>query len=210
MSGLTDVVDRPSIGGFGHIKRFRDPRLGRVSAKILPGEFYVTTSPDEVITTVLGSCVAACIWDPEVRIGGMNHFMIPDPGEGAETGDRAAAGRYGVFAMDLLVDTILTNGGRRTHLRVKLAGGGHVISSPTAVGSSNVRFAHRYLDDEGLPLVAEHVEGLNARRLVFEPLTGRTRVLELSTGDHGAVVRGEREYAATLATAAPVGSVELF
>lgn len=204
-------VPPPPLPGFAHVKRYFDPRLRKVSAKILPGEFYVTTA-DEVVTTILGSCVSACVWDPAAGIGGMNHFMIPNVDHRQETDsvDSPEAGRYGVFAMELLINTILKHGGDRSRLLVKVSGGGHVVRSATTIGHKNVEFARRYLADEGLQVVGEHVEGLHARRLVFHPLTGRTKVLELSTREQGSVVRREEDYASVIRRSDNSGDIELF
>lgn len=202
-------VGPPPLAEFGHIKRYHDPKLAMTAAKILPGEYYVTTG-DELITTVLGSCVSACVWDPEAGVGGMNHFMLPDGQRGPDRAGGAEA-RYGIFAMEFLINTILKHGGARSRLRTKLAGGGQVVRSPTAVGRENVAFARAYLADEGLPLVGEHVEGVSARRLVFHPLSGRTQVLELSPTEQGDVADQEQQYASTIVShAPPCGDVELF
>jgi chemotaxis protein CheD len=197
-----------SLAEFHSIQRFIDPKLGAVTAKILPGEYYVTTA-DELVTTVLGSCVAACIWDPEAGIGGMNHFMIPNGGV-ATGGVGAEAARYGMFAMELLINAILKNGGERDRLLVKLAGGGNVLRSSILVGSENVRFALDYVQAEGLEMVGSHLEGRHARRVLFHPLTGHCRVLELPVVEEEPVQQREREYADAVAGTAGAGSVELF
>lgn len=201
----------PSIAGFEHVKRYVDPRNGRVVAKILPGEFYVTNDPDEVIATVLGSCVAACIWDPEAGIGGMNHFMLAARAGSSPAPDQdPASARYGIFAMEFLINTILAWGGRRSRLRVKLAGGGNVIASSTMIGTNNVRFARQYLEQEGLNLVSAHVEGTSARRLLFHPASGKARVMTMSESAEMPVARREQVYASTIEVAMPTGEVELF
>ncbi|MDG2113350.1 MAG: chemoreceptor glutamine deamidase CheD [Actinomycetota bacterium] len=200
----------PSLEGFEHVQRFHDPRLGKISSQILPGEHYVTFA-DELVTTVLGSCVAACVWDPVAGIGGMNHFMIPTADHRGDEGVATAAdsGRYGVFAMELLVNTILKYGGERARLLVKLVGGGHVVSSGTPVGWANVTFARDYVANEGFRLVGEHVGGVHARRVVFHPLSGRSKVVEVSTSDPVGVSERERSYVAAMSRST-TGSVEIF
>lgn len=218
--GATDptrsAIRPPSLTGFDHVTRFHDPRRHTISAKILPGEYYVTTD-DELITTVLGSCVSACVWDPEAAIGGMNHFMLPEGG--GRSADGAAAGgpglepaRYGIYAMEFLINTVLANGGARSRLRVKLAGGGQVVPSATAIGETNVEFARHYVRREGLDLVGEHLGGPNARRLLFRPRSGQTSVLELSTDERREVVDREQRYASSVNRGGrqASGSVELF
>lgn len=185
------------VPGFDHINRYYDPRIGSVVNKILPGEYYVTTG-DEAITTVLGSCVAACVWDPAAGVGGMNHFMIPE-GSDAE-GSPIGPGRYGLFAMEFLINTVLGHGGRRANLQVKLAGGGHVVGSATDIGEQNIAFARNYLRTEGLDLVSQHVGGTHARALVFHPLSGRSAVRELSRNHRTSVAAAERRYATSVTT----------
>jgi chemotaxis protein CheD len=203
------VLGRP-LAGFEHVQRFYDPRLGKVSSYILPGEYFVTDG-DDVVSTVLGSCVAACIWDPVARLGGMNHFMIPGTDANGSMGAAStpASGRYGIFAMELLVNAILKHGGDRSRLLVKLVGGGYVTPSSYCVGDANVAFAREYVTREGFRLVAEHVGGHKARRLIFHPRTGRSKVSELSATVPESFAQREQDYAATV-DRTPAGAVEIF
>jgi chemotaxis protein CheD len=211
----TDVAAGPEVfsaqlEGFGHIRRFYDSKRQRVAAKILPGEYYVTVT-DEVITTVLGSCVSACIWDPEAGVGGMNHFTIPHASRTRDVapGTVDEAARYGVFAMEFLINAILRNGGRRNHLLAKLVGGGHVIPSTMAIGTDNICFARTYLAEELIPLTGEHVGGDQARKVVFEARTGRAQVKEIRNGAQAAVQQ-EQAYVRTVGNQRRAGGVELF
>jgi chemotaxis protein CheD len=201
-----------SLADFGHIQRYFDPKMDNVTAKILPGQYYVTTA-DELVTTVLGSCVAACIWDPEAGVGGMNHFMIPgmDQSGAGDNNDSYGPARYGLFAMEFLINAILKCGARRERLLVKLAGGGQVVRSRTPIGQENVAFARQYLEDERFQLVGEHVEGDRARRLVFHPLSGRSKVLELSPVEYTSAERDEERYARKVEEQPEdYGDIELF
>src|SRR5690606_35591093 len=132
----------PALPGFEHISRYWDDQHGCVSAKILPGEFYVTRH-DELLVTVLGSCVTACIRDRETGVGGMNHFML------AEGGDDLVgpSARYGVYAMEILINHLLKNGARRQNLEAKVFGGGRVLSSLAGamIGERNADFVIKYL-----------------------------------------------------------------
>ncbi len=216
-TGATDRQGNPlpplSIDGFSHINRFWDRTRAMTHVKILPGEYYVTTT-DEVISTVLGSCVAACIWDPVARIGGMNHFMIPGASrQKTEAGAIDDAARYGMFAMEFLINTILRHGGERARLKAKTAGGGHVMAIATDIGQSNIDFVRHYLATEGLELTNEHVGGPHPMKVLFHPLDGRARVLELKRSKSDLVVRRERSYASQLDHAhgtTAAGAVELF
>lgn len=178
--------------------------------RILPGEFYVSAA-DEVITTLLGSCVSACIWDATAGVGGMNHFMIPSPGDRVIDADHLGhsdAARYGIFAMELLINTILRAGADRRRLQAKLVGGGHVIRGNLTIGDDNVAFARTYLELEGMPIVGERVGGSCARRVNFRARTGEAHVRELATDDE--LLRQDAAYAKRVARATPPNEIELF
>ena len=126
----TERPQRPSVlPGFESIKSYWDSQHQLYSARILPGEYYVSGG-EEIISTVLGSCVSACVRDPDIGVGGMNHFMLPEISSSSSSsgsGSFSEATRYGFFAMEQLINEILKAGGRRENLEVKLAGGGRVI-----------------------------------------------------------------------------------
>lgn len=187
-----------------------DQSLGREAAKILPGECYVT-GLDMVLVTVLGSCVAACIRDPAVKIGGMNHFMLPEA-----TADESVASqpmRYGVYAMEVLINDILRRGGRRERLEAKVAGGGNVLrgrgAGSATVGERNAAFVLRFLETEGIRVVGQDLELNHARKIYYFPASGRLRVKELRTLANDTLARREGEYRARLA-AEGHGKIELF
>ena len=136
---------------------------------VIQGEYYVTDDPEVMLTTVLGSCVAACLRDPEAGIGGMNHFLLPEP-------DGSAAGpavRFGAHAMELLINDILRRGGKRHRLQAKLFGGGRMFDGLSDVGDANASFAERFLRDEGVPVLGGSLRGPQARRVQFWPVSGR-------------------------------------
>lgn len=152
------------------LRKFRNPRDGLLHVQLTLGDTYVTSAPEEVLTTILGSCIAACIRDPVGGVGGMNHFLLPD----GNSGDREAR-CYGVNAMELLINDILKHGGDRRRLEAKLFGGGNVVSALTDVGSRNYAFARQFLTDEGIPIVGGDVGGDMARRIQYMPFSGRAR-----------------------------------
>jgi chemotaxis protein CheD len=202
-----------TLPGFQHVHRMFDRQNERWSARILPGEYFVTRD-DEIITTVLGSCISACVRDPVLRVGGMNHFMLPeditngtsswlDPSMGLST-------RYGSFAMESLINDLLKLGARRERLEVKLAGGGRVLASMTDVGARNIEFVRQWLSLEGLKIAGEDVGESHARRVLYFPATGRVLMFRLPTLDHGAVVSREKQYLTTLAQKPAGNDVELF
>ena len=200
------------LPGFEHMRRFWDPTHACMTVKVLPGEFYVSAQ-EELVSTVLGSCVSACIRDSERRIGGMNHFMLPEPMSGERNDWSAAIGRaarYGSDAMEQLINTILKAGGRRDALTVKIFGGGRVLSQMTDVGQRNIAFVKRYLETEGLALVAEDVGDIYPRQLQFFPASGRVRVRQLRSQRDAELAATEQCYLKRLANDPIKGEVELF
>ena len=136
---------------------------------VIQGEQYVTDDPEVMLTTVLGSCVAACLRDPEAGIGGMNHFLLPD----SDSSVGGTAVRFGAHAMELLINDILRRGGRRHRLQAKLFGGGRMFDGLSDVGEANAAFAERFLRDEGVPVLGGSLRGPQARRVQFWPVSGR-------------------------------------
>jgi len=200
------------LPGFEHLRRFWDPVQACVTVKVLPGEFYVSTQ-DEMISTVLGSCVSACIYDPVRGIGGMNHFMLPEPmggerGSWADTVGRAA--RYGNDAMEQLINAILKAGGQRVNLEVKVFGGGRVLATMTDIGKRNIEFVKRYLGAERLAVRAEDLGDVHPRHVQFFPNTGKARVKQLRGRTDTVLVDGEKQYLKRLANDPIKGEVELF
>jgi chemotaxis protein CheD len=154
--------------------------------KIGPGELHVTRDPDEAIVTVLGSCVAACLSDPVAGVGGMNHFMLPQPGaqgEGeAESGSwhgAAARLRYGSVAMAELVERLQQMGARVDRMEAKLFGAARLGPENGMVGEGNARFAEAFLRRLGLMPRAKELGGVWARRVAFHAATGRAFMSEL-------------------------------
>lgn len=139
---------------------------------VTQGECRTSLDADVVYSTVLGSCVSACMFDPVAHIGGMNHFLLP-----GEIGSRDAdESVYGVYQMELLVNGLMRLGAHRSRIEAKLFGGGRIVAGLSDIGRRNVEFAARYLDHEGIPLVGMDTGGDQARRLQFWPATGRARV----------------------------------
>ncbi|HWK75242.1 MAG TPA: hypothetical protein VNQ81_13280 [Povalibacter sp.] len=200
-----------ALPGFESVRRYRNA-TGQIIAKLLPGDFYVTAQ-DEVLDTVLGSCVSACIRNPRLRIGGMNHFMLPRPsGHGNDTWDSVAgrATRYGTASMEQLINRILGAGGTRADLEVKIFGGGRVLSSLTDVGNHNVQFVREFLKQEGLRVSSEDVGETCPRHVQYFPLSGRVRVRHL-TSRHGVdVASHEQQYLRGLDQKPVAGEIDLF
>lgn len=204
--------DSPQVlPGFEHVRRYWDPLQGSMTVKVLPGEYYVSDQ-DELIATVLGSCVSACIRDRRRCIGGMNHFMLPEPmserDSWSSTVGRAA--RYGNDAMEQLINTILKAGGRREDLEVKIFGGGRVLAQMTDIGERNIAFVKRYIEAEKLDLTAADIGDIYPRQVQFFPRSGKVRVRQMRGQPASVLVDGERSYLKRLANDPIKGEVELF
>lgn len=182
---------------------YYDPTLDTYVVKLLPADWKVSTE-EVALATVLGSCVAACIFDATSRIGGMNHFMLPD----AAPGDGSA--RYGAHAMELLINAMLKQGASRPRLQAKVFGGGNVLPGMTLdpIGTRNGNFVLDYLSAERIPIVSQDLFGVQPRKVVFFVRTGRTLIKRLPAAVE--ITRAERAYRSQLAQKPVAGSVELF
>jgi chemotaxis protein CheD len=201
---------RPVHADFDELQRFWEPDTRRWTVKLLPGEYYVTGS-DEAITTVLGSCVSACIRDPVARIGGMNHFMLPeDNSVRDERTPVVLATRYGSNAMESLINEILRLGGLRERLEIKVFGGGRVLAGVADVGARNIEFVRKYLSIERLNANAEDVGGDQPRKIVYYPNEGRVRVRKLRPIENRGVSDREKLYMDSLGRKNDGGDIELF
>jgi chemotaxis protein CheD len=191
-------------------RRIYDAQGAAWMVKIFPGEFYFTKKLDEVLVTVLGSCVAACIRDPLAGIGGMNHFMLPQHKSGAWGVDSRSA-RFGNFAMEKLINELIKAGASRDRMEVKVFGGGNVTDSSNAIGSDNAEFVLRYLEAEGLRCAAQDLGGVLPRRIHYYPSTGRVVRKLLGGNDTFAVSREESDYGSRLsARKSAGGEIQLF
>lgn len=188
--------------------RYFDRGFGVEAAKILPGEYFVS-SQGGLLVTVLGSCVAACIRDGDAGVGGMNHFMLPDDG-GRETVGTSA--RYGTYAMEVLINQLLKMGARRNRLEAKVFGGGAVLASlaTSNVGVRNAEFVLDYLKIEKIPVVAKDLLDSYPRKVYYFPETGRVLVKKLHRVHNETLFSRERDYKARLSKEPMAGDVELF
>lgn len=185
------------------MSRYWEPRLGSFVHQVLPGELCVTRE-DVVLTTVLGSCVSACLHDTARGIGGINHFMLPY----ALRGDDAASARYGVYALECLVNQVLGTAGSRDRLEAKVFGGGRVIDGGSDIGMRNIELVREFLASEGIAIVSEDLGDQVARRIRYWPRTGRAQLQRIPMARARDVVAVEERTALQLSGAA--GSVELF
>ena len=143
----------------------------KTTTYIAQGEHATGSTPDEVISTILGSCVAVCLWDPERLVGGMNHILLPE----SKTGS-AGMDRFGGAAMEFLVNDLVKRGADRQRLRAKVFGGASMLSAKSDIGARNAAFAEAYLDAEGIPCDAENTGGTSARQVRFWPHSGQAKM----------------------------------
>ena len=168
---------------------------------VVQGEYRCSDDPAVLLSTVLGSCVAVCLFDPIRGIGGMNHFLLPF---GQEQGtDRPV--RYGLFAMEMLINALMKDGARKERLQAKIFGGAKIMADLRDIGSANAKFTREFLATEHIACVAESLGGNQARRVVFRPSTGQARMLVVpSTAMTGV------EAAAVAAKPATSSRIDLF
>lgn len=193
---------------FSGVKRYWDKTNDCVAAKILPGEYYVSVT-NELITTVLGSCISVCIRDAKNGIGGMNHFMLPKDNNVMESVVSDAA-RYGNFAMEHLINDILHYGGERRNLEFKVFGGGKVLDMKMDIGKKNIDFVFEYLKMERFSVSAEDVGDNYPRKVIFYPLTGVARVKKLKNLHNQTIISRENKYFEDIKTKPVSGEIELF
>jgi chemotaxis protein CheD len=202
-SRLSQLKARPRKPGEASFF-FYDAFFKNDAVKILPGEYFVYRE-DILIMTTLGSCIAACLWDRDAKVGGMNHFMLPE-------GD-ADSGRYGSFAMELLINEMMKHGATRATMEAKVFGGGQVIDGMTTmnIGERNTAFVTDYLKTERIPIMSKDVLGPHPRKVCFLPASGKAMIKRLAVANPEALAAQDREAARKAApTASAGGSVDLF
>ncbi|MDH4275368.1 MAG: chemoreceptor glutamine deamidase CheD [Gammaproteobacteria bacterium] len=189
---------------FKHIKRYWDQPRGMYVAKIMPGEFYVTKH-HELISTLLGSCVAVCMRDAVNGVGGMNHFKLPTPKVGTTAGDDA---NYGLYAMEVLINGILKAGGKRQHLECRVFGGGNVLKSVDFnIGQKNIEFVKQFLHKEKIAIKGMDVGHESAQQIYYHPNSGNAFSLVSDSSRVEDLKRSEQEYLAKISHDAQKSSV---
>jgi chemotaxis protein CheD len=195
---------------FPHVRRMRDNRFPHEIASILPGEFFVSRDP-MVVYTVLGSCISACIRDPIVGVGGMNHFMLPEPMETAHD-SWGESTRYGSYAMESLINEILKLGGLKSRLEIKLFGAGKIYEGNIDVGANNAKWVIAYLKSEGLVTVKSDLGDVFPRKVYYFTDSGRVLVKRIERVKNQTIFERENEYATQIKQREkqPVENVTLF
>jgi chemotaxis protein CheD len=217
----TPAAARPMLGSTPRLQRlkaaprrpgeasffFYDAHFKNEAVKVLPGEYFVHDE-DILIMTTLGSCIAACLWDRQLRIGGMNHFMLPD-----SAGSGSEGGRYGSFAMELLINELIKRGATRGTMEAKVFGGGAVISGMNSinVGERNTKFVLDYLATERIAVVSKDVLDVYPRKVCFLPHSGKAMVKRLAATNTETLMAQERAAAQKAVPAVSTGgSIDLF
>jgi chemotaxis protein CheD len=185
---------------------YRDRHFDMDAAKIGPGEYYITQR-DMLIVTVLGSCVSACLRDPVAKVGGMNHFMLPDrEGEGP----LSASARYGAYAMEVLINQLFALGAKRERLEAKVFGAARVLPGMSDIGKRNAAFAIDYLKRESIRVLAEDLGHDEPCKIYYFAQTGRVLLKRLKALRNDTIVQRERDYAAKLEKISRGGAADLF
>lgn len=198
-----------SLMEFSHIRRMQDTRFPYEIAVILPGEYFVSSEP-RVVYTVLGSCISVCLRDPLVHVGGMNHFMLSAPTSGGGHDSWADSGRYGSFAMEMLINDILKRGGRKGRLEAKVFGGGKIYDGAMDIGAANAAWALDYLEREGVPLMKANVGDVCPRKVYFFTDSGKVLLKKLDRLVAKAIAEEEGQYQRKLQRAPVESEVTLF
>ena len=200
---------------FDHAKHlapntYYDRHFDRDAVKILPGEYYVTNK-GLLIVTVLGSCVAVCLRDKTANVGGMNHFLLPNDGSN-ESGLLTESARYGVYAMEILINHLLKLGANRNRLEAKVFGGGNVLRGMTLnnVGQRNAEFVLDYLHNEGIPIVAQDLLDEFPRKVYFFADSGKVLVKKIKSVHNSTILDRESEYRMRVRYTPKSGDVDLF
>jgi chemotaxis protein CheD len=194
---------------FSHIRRIQDTRFPYEVAVILPGEYFVSVEP-KVVYTILGSCISVCLHDPFVKVGGMNHFMLAAPTKEGGQDSWSESGRYGSFAMEMLINEILKRGGKKSRLEAKVFGGGKIYDGTIDIGAKNAAWALDYLEREGVPLMKANVGDVCPRKVYFFTDSGKVLLKKLDRVVAKTIAEEEGQYQAKLQRAPVKSDVTLF
>jgi chemotaxis protein CheD len=192
-------------------RRYFDKRFDATIINVAPGAQAITGDGGEVLSTVLGSCVAACIRDGWSGLGGMNHFLLPRE-QGAPRGDLSGADmRFGSAAMETLINALIRRGALRGRLEAKIFGGARIMAGSTAaVGERNILFVQRFLEREGIPVVGGDLGGAQPRRVNYAPVSGKAWVSHLDNPRTAGLIEAEAAYRQTLTRRDPAQGLEIF
>lgn len=179
----------------------------QIKDTILQGEARASGDDRVVMSTVLGSCVATCLYDPAARIGGMNHYLLAEPMDASAVADRS----YGLFLMELLINEMLKLGADKKRMKARIYGGANMSTNFAQIGTANAQFARQFLRAEAIPTVFEDLEGNVARRIDFRPSTGQVRARWVAADRSPVINKAPPPKQKPLSNAqGDIGDVELF
>jgi chemotaxis protein CheD len=203
-------MNKVSNSAQGSPTPYFDRKFGIEAVKIQPGEYFATDK-DIVLVTVLGSCVSACIRDTRTGVGGMNHFMLPRNGQ-ETVGPVSMPARYGMYAMEVLINQLIKMGSRREHLEAKVFGGANVLHAliMNNIGEANADFVTEYLHNEGIRVTAKDMLGKYPRKVYFFPASGKVLVKKIRDIHNHTILERENEYSTRLRNLIVGGDAELF
>ena len=189
---------------------YHDTHFQENAMKILPGEYFATKE-NSLIVTVLGSCVSVCLWDPLSSIGGMNHFLLPHDGR-EDNGVLSASARYGVYAMEILINHLMKLGANRDTLQAKVFGGANVLPSvsTSTVGDKNTEFVKHYLSMEQINIAASDLSGSHPRKVYFFTGSGKVMIKKLKLTQDSHLIERETSYRSRIGSASSSGEIDLF
>lgn len=194
---MSTIVPKLELKGAQGPERYFDKIENRNVVKIYSGGYYASEGRDanEMIATVLGSCIACCLYDPDIKIGGMNHFLLPGDGSASQS-----SARFGVNAMELLINDMLKRGAKKNNMLVKIFGGANMLEGMSRVGDKNISFIKDFLTAEKLRIISEDVGGTASRRLHFYPYDGKALVRKVAQDkEQEQLMQREKEYMASIA-----------
>nr|WP_136250890.1 chemoreceptor glutamine deamidase CheD [Ningiella ruwaisensis] len=189
--------------------RYFDKHFNCDAVKILPGEYFATKE-NTMIVTVLGSCVSVCLRDPITRVAGMNHFLLPANKDTVNFNSDSA--RYGVYAMEVLINHLIKLGASKARLEAKVFGGGNVLKQLriNSVGEQNAAFVEEYLSTENIRVSAKDLLGEFPRKIYFFPLTGEVKVRKLKSLHNSTILDRESEYRVKVSQTPASGDIDFF
>lgn len=204
--------EKVQVGSFNDgVRRYYDHNMELTVVKLYTGDCYVSADPGEMLVTILGSCISVCMRDPVAGVGGMNHFLLPgNTRKKASKSDPGYSTRFGIFAIEELINQIMHLGGQKERLEVKLFGGGNVIKNSAMIGEKNIEFAESFLRDEGFKVDASDVGGQYPRRLHYYLDSGKIMVRKLKRKEDMEIVEEEKAYKASLGKKPKKEDLELF
>lgn len=190
--------------------QFYDSHFHENAIKVLPGEYYATNER-KLIVTVLGSCVSVCLRDPVTGIGGMNHFLLPEDERGSPD-ILASSARYGVYAMEILINHLMKLGARKEYLQAKIFGGANVLPGmpSSSVGDKNSEFVRLYLSKEHIEVYSSDLLGAQPRKVFFFTDTGKVMIKKLKSAHIAPLVNREHIYQSDISGNTKSGEIDLF